>query len=98
MVDNENELKETEREPDKVKDIWCQVLPNHGSVSKIGNTNVEEAVTRPKIRCRKLSLKTPKEDMFFKNSSTGEKFEILDWISDYKDNNFWEFRCKISYE
>lgn len=93
----ENELGEEEKAFGKIKDVYCQVIPNHGGTKTVGGTHTEEAYTTQTIKCRKLSIKNPKIDMFFKDAS-GLKYEILDFYQDYKNNEFWEFKTRINYE
>lgn len=93
----ENELGENTKEYKKIKDIFCRIIPSHGGTIKKGNTELQESYTMQTILVRKLSIKTPKIDMFFKNE-TGEKYEIQDFFPNYKNNNEWEFKTKIVYE
>lgn len=96
MTDIENEIGEVDRVGKKIKNIWCKILPQHGKRSKIGNTDLEEITLSLKIRCRKLSVKNPSIDMFFKKEN--QKYQVIDWIPDLKNNSFLEFICEVVYE
>ncbi|MGB6129675.1 MAG: head-tail adaptor protein [Psychrilyobacter sp.] len=96
MTDVENELGEVDRIGTKIKDIWCKILPKHGKISKIGSTDIEEVNLNLIIRCRKLSVKNPSIDMFFKKGN--QKYQVIDWIPDLKNNSFLEFFCGVTYE
>lgn len=93
----ENELEETTKGFKKLKDVYCEIKPFHGGVKKVGNTDVQESYTIQRIFIRKHSIKEPKIDMYFKDS-TGAKYEITDFFPNYKDNTEWEFRTRINYE
>ncbi|MCY6957956.1 hypothetical protein [Clostridium brassicae] len=97
MVPFKNELDEIDVKEGKIKDIWCNIVPQHGSTSKTGETDVEKVTTIQKIKCRKLSIKNPKINMFFKDKN-GLKYEFLDFYPDYKNNDFWEIKTRIIYE
>nr|WP_243152600.1 head-tail adaptor protein [Clostridium sporogenes] len=97
MIDKTNELDETTREPGKIKDVWCKVIPISGSTSTIPNTDIELSTVTHKIRCRKLSVKEPSKDMFFKDKENN-KYEVQYFQRDFKENKFIEFMTKIIYE
>lgn len=93
----ENELLEQEKVFGKIKDVYCQVIPSHGGTNKIDGTEVENSYTMQTILVRKLSIKEPKIDMCFLDS-TGAKYEILDFFPNYKNNSEWEFKTRIVRE
>lgn len=93
----ENELGEITKEFGKIKDVYCEIIPQHGGVGKLGNTQVEESYTIQRVFVRKLSIKEPEIDMHFKDSN-GWKYEILDFFPHYQNNAEWEFRTRINYE
>lgn len=97
----ENELGEKTKEFIKIKDVYCKIIPGHGNkfgnAKKVGNTELMESSNVQTILVRKLSIKEPKIDMYFKNS-IGNKFEISDFFPNYKNNDEWEFLTKINYE
>lgn len=97
MTEGENELGETIREEGKIKDVWCKVIPVSGSVSTIPNTDIELSTVTHKIKCRKLSIKEPSKDMFFKDKEKN-KYEVQYFQRDFKENKFIEFLTKILYE
>ncbi|AUN11444.1 phage head completion protein [Clostridium botulinum] len=97
MVYKKNELDETTREPGKIKDVWCKVIPTSGNVSTIPNTEIEYSSVTHKIRCRKLSIKEPSKDMSFKDKE-GNGYEVQYFQRDFKNNEFIEFLTKIIYE
>lgn len=96
----ENELGEKTKEFIKIKDVYCKIIPAHGNKfgnsKKVGNTELMESSNVQTILVRKLSIKEPKIDMYFKNSIG--KFEISDFFPNYKNNDEWEFLTKINYE
>lgn len=92
-----NELRENVKAPYKIKDVFCEIKPQHGGTKTVGNTQVEESYTIQRIFVRKLSIKEPKIDMYFKDSN-GWKYEIVDFFPHYKNNAEWEFRTRINYE
>lgn len=93
----ENELEEITKEFRKLKDIYCEIKPFHGGIKDVGGTGIQESYTIQRIFVRKLSIKEPKIDMYFKDPK-GVKYEILDFFPNYKDNSEWEFRTRINYE
>ena len=95
-VEVENEIGEVEYAFGKIKDVYCSVIPNHGGIRNIAGTEVEEAHTMQRVFIRKLSIKEPKITMYFEDDS-GNKYEVLDFFPNYKNNAEWEFRTKISY-
>ncbi|MTI65162.1 MAG: hypothetical protein FH753_00980 [Firmicutes bacterium] len=97
MVEFENELDEIDREEQKIKDIYCNILPRHGEVNEFDNTNIEYVRTLQTIIVRKKSIDNPQIDMFFKDNK-GKKYEVIDFFEDYKNRQFWEFKTKIVYE
>lgn len=92
----ENELGETTKKFRKIKDVYCEIKPQHGGTRTIGNTQVEESYTIQRIFIRKLSIKKPEMDMYFKDSN-GWKYEVLDFFPHYQNNAEWEFRTRINY-
>lgn len=96
MVDSENSVGEIERNPEKIKDVWCRIIPKNGKKSKFGNADIEEVTSTITIKTRKLSVKNPKIDMFFKKN--GIKYKVVDFLEDFKTNSFWEFNCEVIYE
>lgn len=93
----ENELEEKTKEFKKLKPVYCEIKPFHGGIKNVGGTVIQESYTIQRIFVRKLSIKEPKIDMYFKDS-LGNKYEVLDFFPNYKDNSEWEFRTKINYE
>lgn len=93
----ENELGETSKRYVKLKDVFCEIKPQHGGIKTIGNTQVEEGYTIQRIFIRKLSIKKLERDMFFRDSN-GWKYEILDFFPHYQNNAEWEIRTRINYE
>lgn len=93
----ENELGETTKKFDKIKDVYCEIKPFHGGVKEIGGTGIQESYTIQRIFIRKKSIKEPAIDMYFKDS-LGCKYEVLDFFPNYKNNSEWEFRTRIEYE
>ena len=80
-----NELGEQDKKVDKIKDIYCNVLPATAT-QKWGST-VNETITHShKIMCRSLSIKKPKVDMFFMYK--GLKYEFIYWDPDFNSNEF----------
>jgi hypothetical protein len=96
MSDIENDLGETSMEPVKIKDIWCYIVPKHGSITEVSGAVTEESRLNLSIRCRKLSVESPSIDMFFLNGTV--KYQVLDWIEDFKGKSFYEFQCRAVYE
>lgn len=92
-----NKLGETTKEFIKLKNVFCEIKPQHGGTKKIGNTQTEEGYTVQRIFIRKLSIKRPEMDMYFKDSN-GWKYEVLDFFPHYQNNSEWEFRTRINYE
>lgn len=92
----ENELGEISHRFDKIKDVWCEIKPRHGGTTSVGGTHVEKAHTTQRIFIRKLSIKDPKIDMYFKDRQ-GNKYEVLDYFPNYSNNAEWEFRTRIVY-
>lgn len=92
-----NELDEETKEFGKIKDVYCEIKPFHGGTRSAGGTDIQESYTIQRIFVRKLSIKEPKIDMYFKDS-IGCKYEVLDFFPNYKDNSEWEFRTRINYE
>jgi len=98
MVDEINEINETTRIPVKLKDVWCKIIPNHGTSSIYGGThNVEEVKAKITIITRKLSIKNPKIDMYFLDSN-GIRYNIIDFFPNYLKNDYWDFNCEVVYE
>lgn len=96
LVDVKNALGEDDKQEQKLKDIWCNIIPQHGASKEYLDTSVEYIETPQTIIVRKKSL-TPQIDMFFKDDK-GKRFNIIDFFEDYKNKEFWEFRTKIVYE
>lgn len=96
-VPAESELGETTKDFKKIKDIYCNIKPSHGGTKTTGGTDLQESYTMQRIFVRKLSIKEPKIDIYFKDS-TGQKYKVLDFFPNYKDNSEWEFRTRIEYE
>ena len=92
----ENELGETTKRFDKIKDVYCEIKPQHGGIAEIGGTGLQGAYTIQRIFVRKKSIKEPKIDMYFKGD--GVKYEVQDFFPNYKNNSEWEFRTRINYE
>ncbi len=97
MVDYETELGTTDRKEQKVKDVYCQVIPQFGGEYTEGQSGVEYVTTILKIRCRKKSIKNIKTDMYFKDRED-RKYEIIEWLDDYKTRSFIEIKARIIYE
>lgn len=93
----ENELDETTKAFEKLKDIYCEIKPFHGGVKDMGGTGIQESYTIQRIFVRKLSIAKPEIDMYFKDSN-GIKYEVQDFFPHYKNNAEWEFRTRINYE
>lgn len=96
-VPAENELGEITKEYRKIKDVYCEIRPQHGGTFEMSNTGLQGAYTLQRIFVRKKSIKEPKIDMYFKDVQ-GNKYEVLDFFPNYKDNSEWEFRTRINYE
>lgn len=96
MVDAINDIGETTRTAEKIKDVWCKIIPKHGSSKKIGSSDVAEVDLNVIIRCRVLSVKNPAIDMFFMRK--GIKYKVVDFIEDMKNKTFIEFSCEVVYE
>lgn len=96
MNDTTNSLGETDRTPEKIKDLWAKIIPRHGKTENIADTNTQKSVLNVIIRCRKLSVPNPRIDMFF--MVKGVKYEIIDFIGDMKEKTFIEFSCRCIYE
>ncbi|WP_333860797.1 head-tail adaptor protein [Clostridium sp.] len=97
-TESENELREIEYTYNKIKSVFCQVIPTSvtGSISK-GQNDTEYAEVTHKIRCRKLSIKNLSIDMYFMDND-GLRYDIEYFQKDYKNNEFWEILCKVKYE
>jgi len=93
----ENELGEITKEYKKIKDVYCDIRPQHGGVYEINDSGLQGSYTMQRIFVRKKSIKEPKIDMYFKDEA-GNKYEIQDFFPNYKDNSEWEFRTRINYE
>lgn len=93
-----NKLGENTKEFGYIKDIYCQITPSHGGIKDMGGTGITEAYTMQRIFVRKLSIKKPEIDMYFKDKITGVKYEVQDFFPNYKNNDEWEFRTRIDYE
>ncbi len=92
-----NELGEDEQTFGKIKDIFCNIVFSSGSTSSIGGTDVKDSSATLKIKCRKLSIKKPEISMYFVDQD-GMKYEVLEFHRNYKKNNEWEFKVKITRE
>ena len=96
-VETQNSIGEIERNFDKIKDVWAQVIPKHSSnTQNYGDSLAEQAELRVTILTRKKSIVNPTIDMYFMYK--GKKYEIIDFIEDMKTNSFWEFNCKLNYQ
>lgn len=93
----ENELGEIAKEYRKIKDVYCNIIPQHGGTFEMSDTGLQGAYTIQRIFVRKKSIKDPKIDMYFKDEQ-GNKYEVLDFFLNYKNNAEWEFRTRINYE
>ena len=91
----ENELGELTKVFKKIKDVYCEIRPQHGGVGELGGTGLGNAYTMQRIFIRKKSIKEPKIDMYFKGD--GVRYEVQDFFPNYKDNSEWEFRTRINY-
>ena len=96
MVDEQNEAGEVDRKPKKLKDVWCKIIPKHGKAQKFGNSEVEEVITQVTIKTRKKSVINPEIDMYFMKN--GIKYKIIDFLEDFKTNEFLEFNCEVINE
>ncbi len=90
-----NKLNENDTEDAKIKNIWCNILPQGAGISSEGDI-VEKVNHTHKIKVRTLSIKEPKKDMFFMYK--GLKYEIKYWNPDFKNNNFLDIFCKLILE
>jgi len=93
----ENELEEITKNFIKIKDIYCNIKPFHGGTKSVSGTDIQESYNTQRILVRKLSIKKPEIDMYFKDAA-GQKYKVLDFYPNYKDNSEWEFRTRIEYE
>lgn len=92
-----NEIGEREKGYVYQKTVFCSIVPNSGGISNIADTEVKDSFTTLTINIRKLSIKNPEIDMYFRDDD-GIKYEILDFFPFYKDNSEWQFKCKIVRE
>lgn len=96
LLESKNELGEISRDETKIKDIWAKVKLNHGSKKKIAKVDTEEINGKVNIRVRKLSIKNPSIDMYFIH--LGIRYNVIDFVPDFKTNSFWDFDCEVIYE
>ncbi|WP_099192213.1 hypothetical protein [Tepidibacter mesophilus] len=97
LVKNER-LGTDDDKVEKIKDIFAELISDRkGSIRKVGGTDVTEVITTQKIKVRRLSIKEPKIDMFFKNQNL--KYEVLEFFP-YSNNGeqYWMFNTKIVHE
>lgn len=92
----ENELEEITKKFNKIKDVYCEIKPFHGGTEDVGGTGMQKSHTIQRVFVRKLSILNPEIDMYF--IGNGQKYEVLDFFPNYKDNSEWEFRTRINYE
>lgn len=95
MIDTLNELGENDRVEGKIKDIYCNILPQ--SASQKWKSPVTEVIDHShKFICRAMSIKEPKVDMVFKFK--GLKYEFIYWNPDFKNNEILEVFTKLVLE
>lgn len=93
-----NSLGESDYDYEKTKSIWSKIYPEFkGNVqSNQADKSINYAETTHIIKCRKLSIKEPSIDMYFKYQNL--KYEVLFFQPDFQNNEFWQFKCKVVYE
>lgn len=91
-VETINEIGATENVPNYIKTIKCQIIPMSTNSKDMaitqGNVNINSA--QFKFRCRNRSI-DPSKDMWFIYNQ--QKYDILYWNIDFKNNEFKEFIC-----
>lgn len=95
MVEKENELGEMDREPAKIKDIYCNILPSSYS-EKSNAIDITRIEHTHKFMVRVKSLKEPKLDMHFKYNNL--KFEFISWDIDYLNKEYINVFTKVIME
>jgi SPP1 family predicted phage head-tail adaptor len=94
-VQKKNELGQDTNSFEFLKTIWAEVKVIGGNAveSEDGKTI---GFLSHQIRCRKKSIDSPTSNMYFMHD--GLKLEIEYFQPDYKNNSFWEFKCKVVIE
>lgn len=97
-IRTKNELNEWEISPDKIKDIWCEIIPQTGNMSR--QQGIETIISRTTHKF-KINYKSGinivpdntdnpdiSNDMWFK--FRGKRFDILYMIDPYFAMEEWE--------
>lgn len=88
----ENELAEKDYKPEKIKSIWCEIIPITGyTQNKEGGQ--DNSVTKFKIKVRDKAIINLSKDMFF--MFKGQKYDIDYFIPNFKTRNEIEIFCTL---
>ncbi|MCF2672897.1 head-tail adaptor protein [Fusobacterium varium] len=91
MIDSKNELGENEKIPEKFKNAFSEIVPQNSSV-KQGQAETESNEHQFKFTFRRKSVQGIQKDWFFIFEK--EKYEVVYFNRDFKDNQFIEVFCK----
>ena len=94
LVDIINELGENDTIEGKIKDVYCNIIPQSATKT---NTPVTEGYSYShKFTVRSKSIENPKLNMFF--ILKGQKYKIKYWQQDFKNNEFLEIFTELKME
>ncbi len=92
LVEEKNSLGAMSKKPKKIKRIWAKIVPTSG-YSKEEKGNVTEIEVSHKITVRANALKGLTAEYYIVYQ--GQKYEILYWYPNYKENNYMELFCRL---
>lgn len=92
MMVKTNSLGAESRQPGKIKTIWANIVPTSGRNQEEPG-NVSEIYVTHKITVRARALPDIAPDYYIMYH--GQKYSLLYWYPNYKDNNYMELFCRL---
>ena len=92
MISKVNSFGADSRKPEMLKKVWANIIPTSGQ-NREEQGNVSEIHVSHRITVRAKALKNISPDYYFMYK--GQKYEILYWYPNYRDNNFMEIFCRL---
>ena len=92
LVTRVNSLGADSRRPEMIKKVWANIIPTSGQ-NREEQGNVSEIQVSHKLTVRAKALKDISPDYYFMYK--GQKYKILYWYPNYKDNNYMEIFCRL---
>lgn len=80
------------RKPGKIKSLWANIVPTSGQ-NREEKGNVSEIYVSHRVTVRRKSLSEIAPDYYLVYK--GQKYEILYWYPNYKNNNYMEIFCRL---